>query len=341
MQIISDHQKQLIQANYSQWLESNGYQARRSQREMIAIIARMLAGVTLDAEGLRADESMQHVSLIEAGTGTGKTIAYALPAIAMALELDKKLVISTATINLQEQLVNVDLPNLQANTSLDFKYALAKGRQRYLCVNKLKLRLQDVSRAAGDLTLFPDEESSLADATVVQLEALDQHYLGGRWDGDQDSLEHEIGYEDWRLVAADRASCSGKKCVHYSNCALFKARDALRTADVVVANHDLVLADLAMGGANILPPPEQSIFVFDEAHHLPGKSRNHLSAHMSLASERSHVLQTKKVLARIAATKGAPSELKGLQKNLQTIDSGLQSSLENIGYTLQELLNND
>ena len=125
MQIISDHQKQLIQANYSQWLESNGYQARRSQREMIAIIARMLAGITVDAEGLRADESMQHVSLIEAGTGTGKTIAYALPAIAMALELDKKLVISTATINLQEQLVNVDLPNLQANTSLDFKYALA------------------------------------------------------------------------------------------------------------------------------------------------------------------------------------------------------------------------
>ena len=341
MQIISDHQKQLIQANYSQWLESNGYQARRSQREMIAIIARMLAGITVDAEGLRADESMQHVSLIEAGTGTGKTIAYALPAIAMALELDKKLVISTATINLQEQLVNVDLPNLQANTSLDFKYALAKGRQRYLCLNKLKLRLQDVSRAAGDLTLFPDEESSLADATVVQLEALDQHYLGGRWDGDQDSLEHEISYEDWRLVAADRASCSGKKCVHYSNCALFKARDDLRTADVVVANHDLVLADLAMGGANILPPPEQSIFVFDEAHHLPSKSRNHLSAHMSLASERSHVLQTKKVLARIAATKGAPSELKGLQKNLQTIDSGLQSSLENIGYTLQELLNND
>ncbi|NNC55391.1 MAG: hypothetical protein HKO07_06700, partial [Pseudomonadales bacterium] len=247
--------------------------------------------------------------------------------------------LSTATINLQEQLVSKDLPDLAANAGIDFSYALAKGRQRYLCVNKLKLRLADASRDKTELTLFPDEESSLSDNNIAQLQSLDQQYHETRWDGDQDNLPETIAHEHWRLVAADRPSCSGKKCVHYNNCALFRARDAVRNADVVVANHDLVLADLAAGGGTILPPPEQTIFVFDEAHHLPGKSRNHFSSRMSLLGESGHLLQTRKVMARILGGLGdnAKAEFAGINRDLETVDTALKAALDNTGYMLREM----
>ncbi|MBT8150858.1 MAG: ATP-dependent DNA helicase DinG [Gammaproteobacteria bacterium] len=343
MNTLSESQKELIQSSYSQWLASNGYRARRSQREMIAIIARMLAGIEVDNEGNRRSNYNAHLALIEAGTGTGKTIAYALPALLMARELDKRLVLSTATINLQEQLVSKDLPDLAANAGIDFTYALAKGRQRYLCVNKLKLRLADAARDKTELTLFPDEESSLSDNNIAQLQSLDQQYHETRWDGDQDNLPESVAHEHWRLVAADRPSCSGKKCVHYSNCALFRARDAVRNADVVVANHDLVLADLAAGGGAILPPPEQTIFVFDEAHHLPGKSRNHFSSRMSLLGESGHLLQTRKVMARILSTRAggvkskSKDEFDSINRDLETVDNALKAALDNTGYMLREL----
>ncbi|MGB5324173.1 MAG: ATP-dependent DNA helicase DinG [Pseudomonadales bacterium] len=341
MPALSEQQKQGIQQSYSSWLSSNGYRARRSQREMIAIIARMLAGIERDGEGNRQSDCNAHLALIEAGTGTGKTIAYALPALLMARELDKRLVLSTATINLQEQLISKDLPDLAANAGIEFTYALAKGRQRYLCVNKLKLRLADAARDKSELTLFPDEESGLGEREVAALQKLDQHYHANQWDGDQDSLGEAVTGEHWRLVAADRPSCSGKKCVHYNNCALFRARDAVRSADVIVANHDLVLADLAVGGGAILPPPEQTIFVFDEAHHLPGKSRNHFSARMSLAGESGHLLQTRKVMARILssrqASKNAPDEFDSINRDLETVDNALTAALENAGYMLRDL----
>ena len=114
------------------------------------------------------------------------------------------------------------------------------------------MRLKDADQASSAQGLFPDEEVRLSDRSLAQVALLEQAFSASTWDGDRDNWDQTIPQEDWSLVAADRASCSGKKCPHYQGCALFSARDEVRNADVLVANHDLVLADLATGGGNVL-----------------------------------------------------------------------------------------
>src|SRR5690606_33628285 len=117
--MLTDELKQTIQRAYTRWLESKSLKARYGQRLMIAEVARTLA----DADGEGGDTAL---AAIEAGTGTGKTMAYSVAAIPVAQALDKTLVIATATIALQEQIVFKDLPDLAANSGLTFTYALAK-----------------------------------------------------------------------------------------------------------------------------------------------------------------------------------------------------------------------
>ena len=120
---LADDAKTQIQTAYSDWLSENKYKPRRAQRTMIAVIAKALGSVEFDAEGLRDKEFNDHVCLVEAGTGTGKTVSYSIASIILAKSLDKKLVISTATVTLQEQLVLRDLPNLQETSGIDFSFA--------------------------------------------------------------------------------------------------------------------------------------------------------------------------------------------------------------------------
>lgn len=335
---LTNDQKSAIQIGYSQWLKNNNYKARWSQREMIAIIARAIASVESDAEGHRIEDFKNHVSIVEAGTGTGKTVAYAIPAISLALELGKTLIISTATINLQEQLIAKDLPNIASHSGLTFEYSIAKGRQRYLCTNKLTLRLQDSKRKKSDESLFPDEESILSQEAVSRLNLIYQQFQHSTWNGDRDSLVDDIPNDEWPLIAADRATCSGKKCAHYKGCALFTARDQMRHADVIVANHDLVLADLSAGGGTILPAPENAIYIFDEAHHLPEKSRNHHALNLSITSEKRGLLKGRRLLETIATTKNAPIEFNQVKSKIIRIDEGLQASLDIVGHEIDGLL---
>ena len=120
---LSTELKHEIQEGYSAWLEARQFRARRGQREMIAHIARTLTG---DARRIIA---------IEAGTGTGKTAAYCLATVPIARARGKTVVISSATVALQEQVVLRDLPDLKEHAGLQFDFALAKGRGRYLCLN--------------------------------------------------------------------------------------------------------------------------------------------------------------------------------------------------------------
>ena len=340
---LADVTKAEIQAAYSQWLERNEFKPRRGQRLMVALIAKALGAVDHGDNGERNENYQDHVCLVEAGTGTGKTVAYSIASIILAKALDKKLVISTATITLQEQLVLRDLPNLQQSSGIDFSYAIAKGRARYFCLSKVSMRLKDANRSGKDLPIFPDEESRMSPATTDRLKLLKAAFEDKRWDGDRDNWEEPLDYEDWTLVAADRASCSGKKCPSYHQCALFKARDKARTADVVVANHDLVLADLATGGGNVLPEPAQTIYVFDEAHHLPAKSQNHLSRYMSIAAERRRVAGTQKTMARAVKVLDGKPEIKQFAKTLAQIDEALDSCLLGLQPLLEHtfLLNAD
>src|SRR5690554_1085863 len=102
-------------------------------------------------------------------------------------------------------------------------------------------------------------------------------YASRSWDGDRDHWPEQIPDDVWRQVTTDHRQCTNRHCSYFDSCAFFEARKGLDTADVVVANHDLVLADLVLGGGAILPEPENVLFIFDEAHHLPDKALNHFA----------------------------------------------------------------
>lgn len=251
---------------------------------MIAAIARALGGMALDGHGEREASSGSGVCVVEAGTGTGKTVAYLLAVLPIARALGKKVVISTATVALQEQIVFKDLPDLKRSTSLKFEYGLAKGRGRYLCLSKLDRLLN--ATPTGDIALFPMQETnaelSMHERALYQ-DMMDK-LASQKWAGDRDDWPEELDSNAWSHVTTDHRQCTGRRCEFVRQCAFFKARDSLDELDCVVANHDLVLADLALGGGAILPPPRETIYVFDEGHHLPEKALNHFSAHTRVVS---------------------------------------------------------
>jgi len=273
--------KDQIQCAYSHFLEAKSLQPRYGQKLMIAEIARTLGNIQTDVNERRISKS--HICVIEAGTGTGKTVAYLLATLPIAKAMEKRVVLATATIALQEQVVIKDLPDVIEHSGLEFDFSLAKGRSRYLCLAKLD-RIFTADDGSALIPLHEDESSVISEEDVSLYEEMMDLLSQGKWDGDRDSWPREIPPELWRRVTTDHRQCTGRKCSHVRNCAFFKSRDALTEADCIVANHDLVLADLALGGGAILPPPEECIYIFDEGHHLPDKALNHFSHHSRFRS---------------------------------------------------------
>ena len=237
-----------------------------------------------------SDQPIKAIAVIQAGTGVGKSAAYASTAIAMALERKTRVLISTATVALEEQLMQKDLPALAAVMEQPFVYALAKGRGRYVCKVKLE-RLVGVGGTEEDL--FEEEFPTAAMATASQ-EALEErrtrmvehmaHLLANaRWDGDRDSLNDTPDPSDWATVAAERHTCTARHCPRYRECSYYTARTQLAEANVIVANHDLVLASLGM---KTLPELDNCLVVFDEGHHLPAVALDQFSSAMDLTSLR-------------------------------------------------------
>ncbi|RDB43224.1 ATP-dependent DNA helicase DinG [Halomonas sp. DQ26W] len=286
-----------IQAAYRRVLEAQGLTPRYGQRLMIAEIARTLSGIVADDSGKRISD--EHVCVLEAGTGTGKTLAYLLAALPVAKARGKRLVIATATVALQEQVLHQDLPALKAHSGLDFHYALAKGRGRYLCVARLEQELDGVT-GNPTLSLF---EQSLVQESGDNFQALvrdmAETYGSGSWEGDRESWPESIDDADWRRLTIDHRQCTNRRCGHFAACAFFRARRDLETADVVVANHDLVLADLSLGGGVVLPPPGDCIYVFDEGHHLPDKALNHFAHRVGVSGSLRWLGSLKKSLTEL------------------------------------------
>jgi len=274
--VLDEEVKSCIQKAYSQFLEGKGLKPRYGQKLMIAEVARTLANIELDEHHQRVGKN--HLCVIEAGTGTGKTVAYLLATLPLARALDKTVVLATATVALQEQVVNKDLPELLRHSGLDFQFRIAKGRGRYLCLAKLD-KILSADALDPFIPLYEDEQSELtATETKLYAEMLES-LSANQWDGDRDNWDEEIDSATWQRVITDHRQCTGRKCSFVRTCSFFQAREALDEADCIVANHDLVLADLALGGGAILPAPEDSIYIFDEGHHLPDKALNHFSNH--------------------------------------------------------------
>lgn len=215
------------------------------------------------------------VVLLEAGTGIGKSFAYLVPALAWAKANKERTVVSTNTINLQEQLVGKDLPLLRdalGDETHTPTFALLKGWRNYLCLARLQ------SALAGQQSLLePDKHEELLGLS---------EWATRTADGTLGDLAVQPSSEVWDEVAAEPDLCSRLRCPHFERCFLFRAKRAAAEADVVVVNHHLLAADLAVRGAQenwdeaaVLPPYQR--LVLDEAHHLEDVAAGHLGAQVT------------------------------------------------------------
>ncbi len=264
--------------------QSPGFRQRPGQHAMAECIAQTLAQADL-GEGANPNKG---IAVVQAGTGVGKSAAYATTAIAMALERQTRVLISTATVALQEQLMTKDLPALAlAMADTPFSYALAKGRGRYVC--KLKLHRLIGSNGLSD-DLFDDDNQAestghtdTAERRVRLFEGMAQRLSSQQWDGDRDTLTDAPDMRDWSIIAAERHTCTARHCLHFKDCSYFNARTRLTEANVIVANHDLVLASLGM---KTLPDLDNCLVIFDEGHHLPAIALDQFSSSMDLSNLR-------------------------------------------------------
>lgn len=235
------------------------YEDRPAQREMAGMIAKLFS------EG--------GIGLIEAGTGVGKSLGYLVPALRWAASSGERTVVSTNTITLQEQLTGKDLPFLaKALHDQPVRFALLKGWSNYLCLQRLE------QAGAQGANLF---EQGAADE-LVQLE---------RWaeqttDGSRADLPFTPRPEVWDEVAAEGDLCTRLRCPHFDRCFVFEARRAAAQADVVVVNHHLLMADIAVRRASqnwseaaVLPAYKR--IILDEGHHLEDAAAAHLGQSVS------------------------------------------------------------
>ncbi|QIQ21214.1 ATP-dependent DNA helicase [Zophobihabitans entericus] len=215
-----------------------GFKPRAPQQEMAEMVS-------------RAIENKEQL-VVEAGTGTGKTFAYLVP----ALRSDKKVVISTGSKNLQDQLYSKDLPIIKKALDYSGKIALLKGRSNYLCLE----RLSHQYAAAGDLTATLREDLSKVKNWSLKTK-------------DGDTSKCTTVNEDssiWPILTSTNDSCTGTECPHYEDCYVVKARRRAMNADVVVVNHHLFLADVVVkdtGFGELIPRAD--VMIFDEAHQVP------------------------------------------------------------------------
>jgi ATP-dependent DNA helicase DinG len=270
--MLSDKIKEIIRGAYKTIGENlTNFNPRSQQTFLIAEIAKTLAGEY---------SKERKIITVEAGTGTGKSLAYSLGAIPLALSRDKKVCISTATVALQEQLVDKDLPFLKEHSGLNFTFTLAKGRQRYVCRQKLSQAVASNQKSASPQVGFTFAEKPQA-SDIRTLNSMYKALTDGSWLGDIDSWSEHLTHHIWQQVQSDKHSCL-KHLTEHAHCPFHKARETMEQANVLVINHSLLLADLELGGGRILPSPEDTFYIIDEAHHLPKVTRDHSSANISL-----------------------------------------------------------
>ena len=216
-------------------------------------------------EGVTSSFNENLVSLIEAGTGTGKTLSYLVPAINWALKNEERVVISTNTINLQEQLIDKDIPLLYDAFDDDFNYSLVKGMRNYLCLLRTETIQEGLFEMADD-----DEVGSIDD--ILEWAKVTE-------DGSLSDLSFTPPDSVWEKVSAESDSCLRARCPYYSRCFFYKSRREIASSQLLIVNHHLLFSDLAIKSASesseagILPPFKRVIF--DEAHHLNDAATSH------------------------------------------------------------------
>jgi ATP-dependent DNA helicase DinG len=267
-----------------------GFEPRLQQQKMMSHI--------IDAY------NQDQIALIEAGTGTGKSIAYLLPALIWAAKRQEKTVISTNTITLQEQLVNKDIPTLIEALNLKLKAVLVKGMNNYVCLRKL-------DDAQIESRLFPSEDNE----EIQKIAAWCQQAT----EGSRSELPFLPSFNAWERVGAESDACSHQNCPYYQQCYFFKARRQANDAHILVVNHHLLFADLVRRGesdnytsTSILPAYKRVIL--DEAHHIEDIATEYFASRL-------HRLELMRVLGRLSSDRQnkANGKLPMLKEKLQLL----------------------
>jgi len=229
-----------------------GFERRCQQVEM----ARAVQAAFLDGRHLA----------VEAGTGVGKSFAYLVPAIEMAYRNTGRVLISTFTITLQEQLINKDIPFLVDSMPRKFTAVLAKGRGNYLCRRRLEFALR---RQKG---LFDEFGSALA---VIS------HWANQTKDGSLSDIPFLPKNRVWDIVKSEHGNCRSRKCPHFSDCFYWRARRRLGSADIIVANHALMFSDLQLKENSVSILPDYRYVIVDEAHNIEHVAEDHFGISIS------------------------------------------------------------
>jgi DNA polymerase-3 subunit epsilon/ATP-dependent DNA helicase DinG len=245
----------LIEENGKVAQAFNGYEHRPQQVDMLRRIA----------QAINDDEHL----LVEAPTGVGKSMAYLIPAVHWAVQNNERVVISTNTINLQDQLINKDLPGLSAALKLPFRAALLKGRSNYLCPRRLLTLRRRRPTSIAELRVLAKIlvwllESDTGDKGEISLRGLEENAI-------------------WARLSAEDEGCTLERCGDqmHGACPFYKARRAAEAAHIIIVNHALLLVDVQLGSRVL---PDYQYLILDEAHHLEEATTSGLSFQLNEAT---------------------------------------------------------
>jgi ATP-dependent DNA helicase DinG len=267
---------QSLQPHYRKIAENlPNFKMRHAQVHMIQAVFETLSRAqedTFDEE--KINQQGESLLVVEGPTGTGKSLGYLLPAILAAKAKQKRLIISSATVLLQEQLAQKDIPFVAQHAGLAITFVIAKGRSRYLCPERLHHLIDPVQQ--GD---WLGQETEIlpwaTDPNIIEMQILKrlaQNFENEIWLGDRDSLSESVSDPLWNRITNDRHGCLKKDCRYFKKCPFFLARAKLEETDIIIANHDLLLADVSMGGGVILPHLADSFYCIDEGHRFADKA---------------------------------------------------------------------
>lgn len=282
-----------------------GFEYRPQQVDMLANVA-------------GAFNEGQHL-MVEAGTGTGKSMAYLIPALYWAAQNGHRVVVSTATINLQDQLINKDIPNLQRLLPVSFRAVALKGRSNYVCPRRVQM--------------FQTKESHTP--TELRLLAKLLIWLPSTTTGDREELFMPDYHEQvlWSQVASDGNVCSARTCTP-ETCFYARARRAAESAHVVVVNHALLLADVGVDNKVI---PEYKYLIIDEAHHLEDVVTNQLSFTIDQKSMEQLLRELSAPLRSSDRTVGFMHEIARRVQN--AVPASLRSDIDHLVRKSEETVN--
>lgn len=261
-----------------------GFEVRTGQKQMVSAVA----------SALQYD---QHL-MVEAGTGTGKSLAYLIPSAIYAVQNDTRVVVSTHTISLQDQIQDRDFPTLRKVIPAPISLCIFKGRTHYICMRKLVQETKGLGFAS------PKEEIENYMGLLVWLTETEE--------GNREELNlRSVGSDIWPRVQSETETCINKRCPFFKPCYYFRARAKAYEADVIVTNHSLIFSDLK-ADHRVLPKYDK--LILDEAHHLENEATKHLG-------EEVHLYRVMALIGRLVRDHGKHGVIPELISKIQSVDS--------------------